>query len=57
MGPAFVGDDAELPVCSAFGLGGRRGAGPEGARRLIAGGAEAEGIGGGMLGRMDEGFA
>jgi hypothetical protein len=56
-GLAFVGEVAEPPVCRAFGFGGNRGAGPEGARTLMAGGAEDEGIGGGMLGRIEEGFA
>jgi hypothetical protein len=61
LGAAFVGEVALPPVCSFFGLGGRRGAGPDdeddGARMLTAGGADAEGIGGGMVGRMDAGFA
>lgn len=43
-----------MPVWRAFGFG-ARGGGPEGLRMLaIAGGAEAEGTGGGMLGRMDD---
>jgi hypothetical protein len=57
VGAALVGDVAEPPVCRAFGLGGKRGAGPDGARTLITGGAEDEAMGGGMLGRMDAGFA
>ena len=55
-GRVFVGLP-EPPVCRFFGLGGARGGGPDGARRLIAGGAEAEGTGGGRLGLTDEGFA
>jgi hypothetical protein len=59
LGAAFVGDVALPPVCKFFGFGGRRGAGPEddeGARILMAGGADAEGMGGGMLGRTDAGL-
>ena len=51
----FVGDPggfAEPPVRSAVGLG-ARGGGPDGARKLIAGGAEADGAGEGMLGRPE----
>jgi hypothetical protein len=54
---AFVGDAALPPVCRFFGFGGNRGAGPDGARILMAGGADDEGIGGGMFGLTDAGFA
>jgi hypothetical protein len=48
----FVGDaDAEVmepPVCRFLGFGGKRGAGPDGARRFITGGAEVEEEGRGL---------
>lgn len=46
----------EPPVCRFLGLG-ARGGGPEGLRTLIVGGADAEGVGGGMFGRIEDGFA
>jgi hypothetical protein len=58
----FVGEfelgPTEPLVCKFFGFGGKRGAGPDGARTLIAGGAEEDGMGGGgMFGRTEEGLA
>src|SRR5690242_12976461 len=50
--PWTDGGFADPPVCKAFGLG-ARGGGPEGARTLIAGGADEDGAGGGILGRPD----
>ena len=52
--PCADGGFAEPPVRSAFGLG-ARGGGPDGARKLTAGGADEDGAGGGRFGRT-EGF-